>query len=81
MIPHSGISIPFSAFRITAPLLLTKRPEFVVRVPGEKVRDECEITNWGEKYLSGEIDAEHRKPRPSPRPPDKVRPSWYAGFG
>jgi hypothetical protein len=62
-------------------LLVLADAEFVVRVPGEKVRDEWDITTWGEGYLSGEIDAEHRKPEPSPRPPDKVRPGWYAGFG
>ena len=55
--------------------------EFVVRVPGEKLRDEWEIRTWGEGYLSGEVDAKLHRPEPSPRPPDKVRPSWYAGFG
>lgn len=55
--------------------------EFVERVIGGRVRDEWEITGWGEGYLSEEIDGEHRKPKPAPRPPDKVRPGWYAGFG
>ncbi len=40
-----------------------------------------EITTWGELYLEGEVDAELQRPVPATRPPDKVRPGWWAGFG
>jgi len=43
--------------------------------------DEYEITTWGELYLDGDVDAELRRPLPAVRPPDKVRPGWWAGFG
>jgi hypothetical protein len=43
--------------------------------------DEYEITGWGEMYLDGDVDAELRRPLPAVRPPDKVRPGWWAGFG
>lgn len=43
--------------------------------------DEYEITSWGELYLDGDVDAELRRPLPAVRPPDKVRPGWWAGFG
>ncbi|QZP37771.1 hypothetical protein [Halobaculum magnesiiphilum] len=54
---------------------------FVDRVPRAHVDDKWVITDWGRLYLDGEIDADLRRPSPSPRPPDKVRPGWYAGFG
>jgi len=43
--------------------------------------DEYELTSWSELYLSGDVDAELRRPLPAVRPPDKVRPGWWAGFG
>lgn len=43
--------------------------------------DEYEITSWGELYLDGDVDAELQRPLPAVRPPDKVRPGWWAGFG
>jgi len=43
--------------------------------------DEYELTSWGELYLSGDVDVELRRPLPAVRPPDKVRPGWWAGFG
>jgi hypothetical protein len=54
---------------------------FVDVVPREEPRDEYELTSWGELYLSGDVDAELRRPLPGVRPPDKVRPGWWAGFG
>jgi hypothetical protein len=55
--------------------------DFVDRISRDEKKDIFEITTWGEQYLTGEIDAQLRQPEPSPRPPDKVRPGWYAGFG
>jgi len=43
--------------------------------------DEYEITTWGELYLDGDVDAELQRPLPAMRPPDKMRPGWWAGFG
>jgi hypothetical protein len=34
----------------------------------------------GELYLAGEVDAELRRPVPEARPPDKVRPGWWAEY-
>jgi hypothetical protein len=55
--------------------------EFVERVVGEKTDKEWDITTWGKGYLSGEIDAKYRQPEQLTRPPGKIRPGWYAGFG
>ncbi|AXG11758.1 hypothetical protein DU484_06215 [Haloplanus rubicundus] len=54
---------------------------FVNVVEREGLNDEFEITRWGELYLDGDVDAELRRPLPAMRPPDKVRPGWWAGFG
>ena len=43
--------------------------------------DQYEITSGGELYLEDEVDAELQRPCPAVRPPDKVRPGWWAGFG
>jgi hypothetical protein len=43
--------------------------------------DKYSITGWGMRYLEGEVDADLRRPMPGARPPDKVRPDWWAGFG
>jgi hypothetical protein len=40
-----------------------------------------EISAWGMLYLEGEVDADLDRPTPGMRPPDKVRPGWWAGFG
>ncbi|WP_435062434.1 hypothetical protein [Halobaculum sp. EA56] len=53
---------------------------FVDYVARERLEDRWVITDWGRMYLDGEVDADLRRPNPSPRPPDKVRPGWYAGF-
>ena len=54
---------------------------FVVVVPRPPMREQYEITSWGERYLEGEVDADLRRPVPAPRPPEAVRPGSYAGFG
>ncbi|WP_435093446.1 repressor phrH2 [Halorubrum sp. N11] len=36
--------------------------------------DTFEITQWGELYLEGGVDAELRRPEPKPRPPYAERP-------
>jgi hypothetical protein len=43
--------------------------------------DQYEVTSWGELYLDGDVDTELQRPLPAVRPPDKVRPVWWAGFG
>jgi hypothetical protein len=56
--------------------------EVVERDEDEKqLPEQFTISSWGELYLDGEVDAQHRQPSPAPRPPDKVRPGWFAGFG
>jgi hypothetical protein len=54
---------------------------FVDVVEREGLHDEYEITSRGEQYLDGDVDAELRRPTPGVRPPDKIRPAWWAGFG
>lgn len=53
---------------------------FVEVVLREELPDKYAISSWGKLYLAGEVDAELRRPIPAPRPPDKVRPGWWAGF-
>lgn len=55
--------------------------ELVERVAREQIDDEFAISTWGRLYLNGDLDAQHRQPQPSPRPPDKVRPAYWAEFG
>jgi len=43
--------------------------------------DNYEISEWGALYLDGQVSAKAREPLPAPRPPEAVRPGWYAGFG
>jgi hypothetical protein len=43
--------------------------------------DHYEISLWGAMYLDGEVSAKAMRPLPAPRPPEAVRPGWYAGFG
>lgn len=54
---------------------------FVVVLPRDDLGDRFDITGWGQRYLEGEVDAEHRRPIPAPKPAGKMRPAWYAGFG
>ena len=54
--------------------------EFTVVLPRDGLENQFDITGWGQRYLEGEIDADHRRPLPAPKPPGKVRPGWYAGF-
>jgi hypothetical protein len=54
--------------------------DFVEVIPRGEIGDRYEIMTWGLQYLDGEVDAELRRPTPSPRPPEAVRPGWYAGF-
>jgi len=54
---------------------------FVVVLQRLPMREQYEITSWGERYLEGEVDADLRRPVPAPRPPGKMRPSEFAGFG
>jgi hypothetical protein len=49
-------------------------------IPREQKSDKVELSTWGKLYLEGEVDAQNRRPCPAPRPPDKVRPDWFAGF-
>lgn len=44
------------------------------------VENHYELTTWGGLYLAGEVNAELICPLPGPRPPDKVRPAYWAGF-
>jgi len=54
---------------------------FLVVRPREVLSERHEISGDGRRYLEGEIDADHRRPIPAPKPPGKMRPAWYAGFG
>ena len=54
---------------------------FVEVVKREELHDQFEITGCGQRYLTGEVNAELRRPVPGARPPQAVRPGWYAGFG
>ncbi|KPN31503.1 hypothetical protein SY89_02250 [Halolamina pelagica] len=57
------------------------RAGFTVVVPREPLTEKYDITGCGQRYLLGEVDAKHRRPLPAARPPEAVRPGWYAGFG
>jgi len=52
-----------------------------VQMTRRTIDDKFTITGWGRLYLEGEVDAGLRRPLPAPRPPEAVRPGWYAGFG
>ena len=54
---------------------------FAVVLPRGGLSERYDITGDGQRYLEGEIDADHRRPIPAPKPPGKMRPSEYAGFG
>ena len=54
---------------------------FAVLIPRDPLNEQYDITGCGQRYLLGEINADHRRPLPAPRPPEAVRPGWYAGFG
>ena len=55
--------------------------EFAVVLPRDGLANKYDITGWGQRYLEGGIDADHRRPLPAPKPPGKMRPSEYGGFG
>jgi hypothetical protein len=55
------------------------RPRPSVRDVG--LDDQYEIASWGESSLDGDVNAERWRPLPAVRPPDTVRPGWWAGFG
>ncbi len=55
--------------------------DFAVVLPRGMLSEQYEITGEGEEYLDEELNAEHRRPIPAPKPPGKMRPGWYAGFG
>ena len=57
------------------------RAGFVQMTRRAAVDDKFGITGWGRLYLDGDVDADLRRPLPAPRPPEAVRPSWFAGFG
>ena len=52
----------------------------VARVEREDEAPNWRLSSWEELYLAGEVDAKLRRPLPRARPPDKVRPGWWAGF-
>jgi len=54
---------------------------FVVVLQRDGLDNRYDITGDGQRYLEGEIDADHRRPIPAPKPPGKMRPSEYGGFG
>lgn len=54
---------------------------FILHLERDGLEDRYDITGWGQRYLLGEVDANNRRPLPGPRPPQAVRPGWYAGFG
>lgn len=56
------------------------RAGFVQMAQRVGVDDQFTITGWGQLYLEGEVDAGLRRPLPAPRPPEAVRPGWFAGF-
>lgn len=60
------------------------RVEFVI--PARNDKQPCNARMWelsdaGERYLAGEVDADSRRPLPAPRPPEAIRPDLWTGFG
>ena len=55
--------------------------DFVVVEKRAVLSEKYDITGEGQEYLEDEVNAEHRRPVPAPKPPGKMRPDWYAGFG
>jgi hypothetical protein len=76
---YHGRSDRSSRFRNRARVLANA--EFVSVRRREGLADEYSITGRGMRYLDGEVDADLLRPMPGARPPDKVRPDWWAGFG
>ncbi len=62
---------------------IRRRCEVLCRVgfADREFSDHYEISEWGALYLDGEVSAKAREPLPAPRPPEAVRPGWYAEFG
>lgn len=71
------INIEASEDRILERCEVLRAAGFVEREFG----DNYEISIWGALYLDGKVSAKDRRPNPGPRPPEAVRPGWYAGFG
>jgi DNA-binding IclR family transcriptional regulator len=67
--------------RVRRRLRVLARADLVERVEREGKAPNWRLSSWGELYLSGEVDADLRRPVPGVRPPDKIRPGWWAGFG
>jgi hypothetical protein len=61
--------------------LVLANADLLARDCREGLSPEWNLTTDGALYLAGELDAELRRPLPSRRPPDKIRPGWWAGFG
>lgn len=72
------------------PKRITERCEVLARV--DLIVPSCDHRNpeeatmwelgyWGERYLAGDVNTELIWPAPSPRPPEAVRPAWWAGLG
>jgi len=72
---------PVTWGRVTERCRVLAEAGFVVVLQRENLGDRYDITGWGQRYLEGEIDADHRRPVPAQKPPGKMRPGWYAGFG
>ncbi|GAB7094066.1 hypothetical protein JCM30237_12180 [Halolamina litorea] len=71
------IDIAASENRIYERCEVLRRAGFLEREYGNNY----EISTWGALYLDGEVSGKDRRPLPAPRPPEAVRPGWYAGFG
>jgi len=56
------------------------RAGFVQMTRRPSIDDKFTITGWGRLYLDGDVDADLQRPLPAPRPPEAVRPGWFAGF-
>jgi len=62
---------------------LLARVGFVVPVRTDQTIAEAtkwELSPQGERYLEGEVDANLYRPLPAVRPPEGVRPGWYAEY-
>lgn len=74
------LSADASARRVRERCRVLSHAGMVAPISDDADADHFEITVWGELYLEGKVNAELMRPMPRPRPPDKVRPSEWAGF-